>query len=145
MVNQAGYKDSRYAAPQTDASGTARIWGSSLKNNGNRIDYIFVNGADVKDYRVAEKKLRVFYEKFQKSWFTENKPTGFDVQDIRLGGLMQRLSACRVRLEKYLAGKEESIPELEEKLLEVLGKGHNPDGNTFGWNWWTETATANIL
>ncbi len=53
MVNQAGYKDSRYAAPQTDGSGTARIWGSSLENNGNRIDYIFVNGASVKKYQVA--------------------------------------------------------------------------------------------
>lgn len=53
MVNQAGYKDSRYAAPQSDVSGTARIWGSSLKNNGNRIDYIFVNGASVKKYQVA--------------------------------------------------------------------------------------------
>mgnify|MGYP003292438232 CR=1 FL=1 len=53
MVNEAGYKDSRYAAPQTDGSGTARIWGSSLKNNGNRIDYIFVNGASVKKYQVA--------------------------------------------------------------------------------------------
>jgi len=53
MVNEAGYKDSRYAAPQTDGSGTARIWGSSLKNNGNRIDYIFVNGASVKQYQVA--------------------------------------------------------------------------------------------
>ena len=53
MVNQAGFKDCRYAAPQTDSSGTARIWGSSLKNNGNRIDYIFVNGAGVKKYEVA--------------------------------------------------------------------------------------------
>ena len=53
MVNQAGYKDSRYAAPQSDPSGTARIWGSSLTNNGNRIDYIFVNGASVQKYQVA--------------------------------------------------------------------------------------------
>ena len=54
MVGAAGFKDSRYAAPQTDASGTARIWGSSLNNNGNRIDYIFVNGASVKKYEVAK-------------------------------------------------------------------------------------------
>lgn len=53
MVNQAGFKDCRYAAPQTDDSGTARIWGKTLKNNGNRIDYIFVNGAGVKKYEVA--------------------------------------------------------------------------------------------
>lgn len=53
MVSSAGFKDSRYAAPQSDSSGTARIWGSALKNNGNRIDYIFVNGASVKKYQVA--------------------------------------------------------------------------------------------
>lgn len=53
MVNQAGFKDCRYAAPQTDDSGTARIWGKTLKNNGKRIDYIFVNGAGVKKYEVA--------------------------------------------------------------------------------------------
>lgn len=53
MVNHAGFKDCRYAAPQTDASGTARIWGKAMKNNGNRIDYIFVNGASVKKYEVA--------------------------------------------------------------------------------------------
>lgn len=53
LVNEAGYKDCRYAAPQTDSSGTARIWGSAGKNNGNRIDYIFVNGASVKKYDVA--------------------------------------------------------------------------------------------
>jgi len=53
MVGQAGFKDCRYAAPQTDGSGTARIWGTSLKNNGSRIDYIFVNGAGVKNYEVA--------------------------------------------------------------------------------------------
>ncbi len=53
MVGQAGFKDSRYAAPQTDNSGTARIWGTATNNNGNRIDYIFVNGASVKKYEVA--------------------------------------------------------------------------------------------
>lgn len=53
MVGQAGYLDACLAAPETDHSGTARIWGKDLSNNGSRIDYIFVNGAKVKDYRVA--------------------------------------------------------------------------------------------
>ena len=45
LVGPAGYKDARYAAPEnaTDNSGTARIWGKDLNNNGSRIDYIFVN------------------------------------------------------------------------------------------------------
>ena len=53
MVGQAGYQDCRYAAPEADNSGTARIWGTQLSNNGSRIDYIFVNGAGVQDYKVA--------------------------------------------------------------------------------------------
>ena len=54
MVGAAGYQDSRYAAPVDDNSGTARIWGTQMSNNGSRIDYIFVNGAEVKDYKVAD-------------------------------------------------------------------------------------------
>ena len=53
MVDAAGYQDSRYAAPNGDNCGTARIWGTQLSNNGSRIDYIFVNGAGVQDYKVA--------------------------------------------------------------------------------------------
>ena len=53
MVEAAGYQDSRYAAPNGDNCGTARIWGTQLSNNGSRIDYIFVNGAGVQDYKVA--------------------------------------------------------------------------------------------
>ena len=53
MVGAAGYQDSRFAAPNGDNCGTARIWGTQLSNNGSRIDYIFVNGAGVQDYRVA--------------------------------------------------------------------------------------------
>ena len=85
MVNQAGYKDSRYAAPQTDSSGTARIWGSSYKNNGNRIDYIFVNGASVKKYDVINgsfKKDNTFVENVTEA---DLKPGGecqyYDISD----------------------------------------------------------------
>jgi hypothetical protein len=53
LVSAAGYQDARYAAPNGDNCGTARIWGTQLSNNGSRIDYIFVNGADVTDYKVA--------------------------------------------------------------------------------------------
>jgi len=53
MVGPAGYQDCKLAVPDSDNSGTARIWGKSLSNNGSRIDYIFVNGAEVKDYAVA--------------------------------------------------------------------------------------------
>ena len=40
------------------------------------------------------------------------------MQDIRLGGLMQRLESCRNRIEEYLRGETVSIPELEEEIME---------------------------
>lgn len=58
MVGPAGFADCRYAAPETDNSGTARIWGSEMSSNGSRIDYIFVNGADVASYKVASGAFR---------------------------------------------------------------------------------------
>ncbi len=50
-------------------------------------------------------------------WMSENKPHGFEMQDIRLGGLIGRLGSCKERLLSYCNGKIECIPELEEPVL----------------------------
>ena len=76
----------------------------------------------VKQYEKTEKKVQEFYLAFKNLWYTENKPFGFEIHDIRLGGLKQRLCACRQTLTDYLGGKIEKIPELEEKLLDYHGK-----------------------
>ena len=64
--------------------------------------------------------LQNFHKAFRTLWFRENKPQGFEVQDIRLGGLMQRLATCRERLEQYISGEIERIEELEEPVLDVI-------------------------
>ncbi len=69
-------------------------------------------------YEESLKRLRIFYDNFKDLWFKENKPYGFEVQDIRLGGLMQRISHCKQRLAEYVAGKITEIPELEEEIYE---------------------------
>jgi hypothetical protein len=74
-------------------------------------------------YKELSVRLHLFYEAFRTQWFKENKPFGFDVQDIRLGGLMTRVDHCAVRLTKYLNGEIDRIEELEEKLLDYRGKG----------------------
>ena len=65
--------------------------------------------------------IQAFYEAYRVQWFTENKPFGFEIQDLRTGGLIFRINACARRLEEYLDGKTASIPELEEELLDVNG------------------------
>ncbi len=80
-----------------------------------------------------------FYNSFEKQWMTENKPHGFDVQDIRIGGLIMRLKHCKKRLTQYVSGEIARIEELEEKPLDIK------NGTHLEYNDWANTATANIL
>ena len=97
------------------------------------------------DLKKTEKAVERFYEAFRVLWHKENKPNGFEVQDARLGGLMQRLKHCRKRLQAYLDGKEESLPELEETLLDFWGKGADYDKATPCYPSWGMTITQNQL
>lgn len=69
------------------------------------------------EYSAVLNKLEAFHKSFEKCWFLENKPFGFDVQDMRLGGLMQRIKSCQNRLFKFINGEIQNIPELEEQLI----------------------------
>ncbi len=70
-----------------------------------------------------KEKLCIFYDCFEKQWMKENKPHGFDVQDIRLGGIIARTEHCKKRIEAYVAGEIEKIEELEGEPLDYLGRG----------------------
>ena len=69
------------------------------------------------DIPLCIEKLNAFYDAFSYQWHKENKPHGFDVQDIRIGGLNRRLQSCADRLNAYLCGDVAKIEELEETLL----------------------------
>lgn len=68
-------------------------------------------------YDECKKSLLAFREAFHQQWMKENKPHGWDVQEIRIGGLYFRLDECQKRLSSYIEGELNSIPELEETLL----------------------------
>ena len=69
------------------------------------------------DLATIVSKLEKFIVSYRKQWLTENKPNGLEVQEIRLGGLKERLIGCGERLNGYLDGETVAIPELEETLL----------------------------
>lgn len=81
----------------------------------------------IKTYRIVLERVRKFYELFRKQWYIENKAVGFEIQDVRLGGMMCRLQNCMERIQAYVSGKVENIPELETKLLDVFGGKENID------------------
>ncbi|MBR1969247.1 MAG: beta-N-acetylhexosaminidase [Clostridia bacterium] len=104
-----------------------------------RIAYLQGNKAElgniIEEYNLLLSSLQEFYDVFQKMWFKENKPHGFEVQDIRIGGLMQRLVSCKKRLVQFVNNEISTIEELEEPVLEK-SNGHN---------FWDRIVTANAL
>ena len=74
-----------------------------------------------------ENLLKEFHTLHQKRWFAENKPHGFDVQDIRIGGLLLRIASCKNRLAEYIKNPAVSIPELDEPIL-------TKDAGKYKWN-----------
>ncbi len=70
------------------------------------------------DYDKSVEKIQLMHQAFETLWYSVRKPHGFEVQESRLGGVMLRLSACKKRLEKWMQGELDRIPELEEPVLE---------------------------
>ncbi|MBQ2945557.1 MAG: beta-N-acetylhexosaminidase [Clostridia bacterium] len=70
------------------------------------------------DYEKLEKLISDFHAAFKKLWFFENKPHGFEVQDIRLGGLLQRVKSCKERLISLSNGEICKIEELDDEILD---------------------------
>lgn len=96
---------------------------------------------DVKEiierYKQAEKMLDEFYKAIKTRWYREEKPFGFEVIDIRLGGLKQRLIHCREVLEQFDSGLIDIIEELELEVLDVDLK--------LQYNIWQRIVSPNII
>lgn len=119
MVGQAGFVDCRYAAPETDNSGTARIWGSEMSNNGNRIDYIFVNGADAASYKVASGAFR------KDDTYVEEVSTA----DLKTGEYYDISDHLPVLATVTLTGKQSTVPEEYRNTTADISTPANPTGS----------------
>ena len=94
------------------------------------------------EYSRLERSIPIFFKAFEKQWMLENKACGFEVQELRIGGLIARTSSCKRRLLDYVSGKLDSIPELE---VEVLPFGGRKVGCGGYFNRHHLTATSNII
>lgn len=99
--------------------------------------------ADV--YQQAEDRIQAFYEAFRAQWMKENKPHGFDVQDIRIGGLLLRIRDCRRRILAYCRGETQRIEELEEDVLPFMGNNECKDEDIVLYSNYALIATQNAL
>lgn len=77
-------------------------------------------------------------------WFTVNKPFGWEVIDIRYGGLLARLETAQFRIDGWLKGNLNQIEELEEERLYFEGPYKMPEGS-IGRNIYRRIVTAGNL
>ncbi|MEK5444973.1 beta-N-acetylhexosaminidase [Fredinandcohnia sp. FSL W7-1320] len=82
--------------------------------------------------------------KHRKLWFSMNKPFGWEVIEIRYGGLLSRLETAQFRIEEWLKGNISHIEELEEERLYFEGPYKMPEG-TIGRNIYRRIVTAGNL
>ena len=98
------------------------------------------------DYALTVKKLEIFHEKFSYLWSKENKPHGFEVQDLRIGGLIMRLNSCKKRIDTYIAGDISTIEELNDNILDWFGGVENYDQSNYPVrNQWSYIASPSVI
>ncbi|MCL2703573.1 MAG: beta-N-acetylhexosaminidase [Defluviitaleaceae bacterium] len=70
--------------------------------------------------------LRGFMEElrlaYMRQWFATNKPFGWEVLDMRFGGILTRIDTAICRINQFLTGEINGIPELTEKRLYFNGE-----------------------
>ena len=62
-------------------------------------------------------RTKAHLKAFRKQWYAENKTFGFSTQDVRIGGLCERMAAVAELVNMYLVGEVAKIDELECEAL----------------------------
>jgi len=69
-----------------------------------------------------EKEVRKLWKLHRDLWFSTYKPFGWEVLDVRYGGLITRLDTLKERVRKFIKGEIDSIPEFETELFPIYSK-----------------------
>lgn len=87
--------------------------------SGDREELKRLAGEVLPELRRKVRDLRSFHRRL---WMDVCKPVGWEVLDIRYGGLLARLETAEERLGDYLRGETDSLEELEQERLYFGGK-----------------------
>lgn len=97
----------------------------------------------IADYEQCILDTEAFLCIFRSVWMAENKPHGFEIQEIRIGGLIQRLRSCKERLEQWCS-QDTPIPELAEQALDLEGGGTEFTRRHFRYPNWIAMFSPNV-
>ena len=79
---------------------------------------------------------------FRQQWYMENKTFGFEVQEVRLGGLKETLKSAAIRLKSYCSGEVSRIEELEQPVLPYAADEEGNPKKLLCLNNWMLNSTA---
>lgn len=120
-------------------------------NLGNKLRNAYKNKDEeelyslLSDTKLLLRRVNIFYKDFYKMWHYEAKDFGFDVIDLRIGGLIQRDKALIYKLTKYLNKEINVIEEFEEETLDFYGnKDKFYKANDIVDPYYTKMSTVNI-
>ena len=65
-------------------------------------------------------RVEKLYRALREQYYIENKQNGFEVEDVRFGGLVKRLLNCKEMLLDFCQGKLDRLEELEQKQYDYL-------------------------
>ncbi|GGP10018.1 family 20 glycosylhydrolase [Oceanobacillus neutriphilus] len=89
-------------------------------------------------------RVKTLQAAHRKQWLSLNKPFGWEVIDIRYGGLLQRLDTACVRIDEYLKGDVDEIDELEQERLYYSPNVEESSG--LGWcSYYYRMASPNVF
>ena len=91
--------------------------------------------------RIAS-KLDVLRKSHREEWLSTCKPFGWEVVDIRYGGVAARIDSAASRVRDYLDGRTESLEELEAERLYFDGSDHEEAGPIGRCNRYRRIVTA---
>ena len=75
-----------------------------------------------------KKNVDLLRQKHRDIWFAAYKPFGWEVIDIRYGGVITRIDSVKYRIQEWLEGRIPRMEELEEKRLRHDGPWEIVDG-----------------
>jgi hypothetical protein len=133
----------RTQADLNDLLSSKASFGSALRKDYQSGDKTALR-SDLKRCHLIIEKLDVFAKTLEEQWDAENKPEGFDVQELRLGGLRARLISAQKKLKEYLSGKRESIPELMEPELPYFPGSEGPTPELYFDSSYRKIATGGV-
>lgn len=99
---------------------------------------------DIPELKKRVENMRIAHRKL---WMSEYKPFGWEVIDIRYGGLLARIDSAAYRISELLNGNEEKIEELEEQRLPMYNtlQTNNSDSNMILFNSYIRIVTTGVF